>query len=83
MVLLEEVGERVSLRNTSIAARFWMDLARAACDRLRWVDLVEYLAHWEDLVRHFEHEFLFGKAQLGDGTVVSCQARYVSVRMNC
>ena len=72
VVFLEEAGESVVEKYfhscaaggapVEVSGGFRVEFARAACNRLRWVYLVQDCAHWKNLVRHFEYEFLFGKA---------------------
>ena len=72
LVFLEEAEESVVEKHFhSFAARgapvevsggFRVEFARAACNQLRWVCLVEAFTHWKNLVSHLEHKFLFGDA---------------------
>ena len=71
VAFLEEAGEGVVEKHfhsflargapVEVSGGFRVEFAGAACDRLRWVDLVEDFAHWKNLVSHLEHEFLFGE----------------------
>ena len=46
------------------------ELARAASDGLKEVDFMEDFPHRWGLVNELENEFLFGKAQFGEGALV-------------
>ena len=72
MVFLGEAGDSVVEKHfhsfsvggapLEVGGGFRVEFARAACNCLRWVYLVEAFAHRKNLVSHLEHEFLFGGA---------------------